>query len=99
MSIKEPLLTPKKTRNASNNTRQSPFKDKEIRKVEDLTNENKETASDLFPDTIRSSVLLHESNRDFSVIIKLPCIEYSILSKNFTFLKYLTRLELTEYLE
>lgn len=32
-------------------------------------------------------------------MIKMPSIEYSILAKNFTFLKALTRSEIREYLD
>ncbi len=51
------------------------------------------------PDIIRSSMLIHDKKRDFSVLIKMPSIEYSILAKNFTFLKTLTRFEIQEYLD
>jgi hypothetical protein len=41
----------------------------------------------------------HDKNKEFSVLIKMPSIEYSILAKNFTFLKTLTVSELREYLD
>jgi hypothetical protein len=41
----------------------------------------------------------HDKNKEFSILIKMPCIEYSILAKNFTFLKTLTISELREYLD
>ena len=54
---------------------------------------------DTVPDMIRSSMLIHHAKKDFQVLIKMPCIEYSILAKNFTFLKTLTRSEIREYLD
>lgn len=44
-------------------------------------------------------MLIHHTKKDFQVLIKLPSIEYSILAKNFTFLKTLTRSEIREYLD
>jgi len=41
----------------------------------------------------------HEKNKEFSVLIKMPSIEYSILAKNFTFLKTLTKSEVRDYLD
>jgi hypothetical protein len=51
------------------------------------------------PEIMRSSMLYHAKHKDFSVLIKMPCIEYSILAKNFTFLKTLTRSEVREYID
>lgn len=44
-------------------------------------------------------MLIHDKKKDFSVLIKMPSIEYSILAKNFSFLKSLTRSEIREYLD
>lgn len=44
-------------------------------------------------------MLIHEEDRDFQVLIKMPSIEYTIMAKNFTFLKTLTKTELEEYLD
>lgn len=54
---------------------------------------------DTLPDIIRTSMFNHDKNKEFSVLIKMPSIEYSILAKNFTFLKTLTISELYEYLD
>jgi hypothetical protein len=69
-----------------------------VRKVEEekLDSNN---LSDTLPDIIRTSMFNHDKNKEFSVLIKMPCIEYSILSKNFTFLKTLTVPELRDYLD
>jgi hypothetical protein len=52
---------------------------------------------DTLPDIIRTSMFNHDKNKEFSVLIKMPSIEYSILAKNFTFLKTLTVSEIREY--
>ena len=57
------------------------------------------TLDDTLPDIIRTSMFNHDKNKEFSVLIKMPCIEYSILSKNFTFLKTLTVSDLRDYLD
>ena len=44
-------------------------------------------------------MLIHQAKKDFQVLIKMPSIEYSILARNFTFLKTLTRSEIREYLD
>ena len=51
------------------------------------------------PEMIRTSMLINETKKDFQVIIRFPSIEYSIIAKNFTFLKTLTRSEVREYLD
>lgn len=73
--------------------------DKIIRKLEDDDKTDAAAVDDTVPDIIRSSMLIHQAKKDFSVLIKMPCIEYSILAKNFTFLKTLTRSEIREYLD
>ena len=43
------------------------------------------------PDVIRSGIYRADQEKDFRVIIKTPQVEFSVLSKNFTFNKVLTR--------
>ncbi|TNV85014.1 hypothetical protein FGO68_gene6776 [Halteria grandinella] len=98
VTIKEPLLTPKKSKIYQDSHSRSPYREKDVRKVQQAGKSGK-CQSDAFPETIRSSMLLHEQNRDFQVIMKFPCIEFSIHSKNFSFLKLLTRAEIQDYLD
>lgn len=51
------------------------------------------------PDIIRSSIYKVKEGKDFRVVFKMPYLEFSVLSKNFTFIKVLTRAELQEYLD
>lgn len=89
-------MTPKKGKITNAHSR-SPYRDKDQRKVNKAS--GRQAVSDFVPYTIRSSMLIHDQNRDFQVIIKLPNIEFSIPSKNFSFIKLLTRPEIGEYLE
>jgi|LauGreDrversion4_2_1035121.scaffolds.fasta_scaffold550582_1 hypothetical protein len=60
---------------------------------------SQEVINDTLPEMIRTSMLINETKKDFQVIIQFPSIEYSIIAKNFTFLKTLTRSEVREYLD
>jgi hypothetical protein len=69
-----------------------------VKKVED-EKVDLSMLDDTLTDIIRTSMFNHDKNKEFSVLIKMPSIEYSILAKNFTFLKTLTISELHEYLD
>lgn len=43
-------------------------------------------------------MFIHEKNKDYKIVIKFPTIEYLIQSKQFVFIKTLSRSELSEYL-
>ena len=45
------------------------------------------------PEEIITSLYMQQANSEFTIIIRSPCIEYSIPSKNFLFMKTLTREE------
>jgi hypothetical protein len=66
---------------------EKPSKQREEAKVDDM------------PDVIRSSLYRVEEGKDFRVVFKMPQLEFSVLSKNFTFIKVLTRSEVQEYLD
>lgn len=48
---------------------------------------------------IRSSIYRVEEGKDFRVVFKMPQLEFSVLSKNFTFIKVLTSAEVQEYID
>jgi len=48
------------------------------------------------PNEIVTSLYMQQANSDFVIIIKPPSIEYAISSKNFVFMKTLTREENSE---
>ena len=47
---------------------------------------------------IHTSLYLQQLNTDFGIIIRPPCVEYSIPSRNFQFMKTLTREENNEFI-
>ena len=52
---------------------------------------------DILPEEIHTSLFLQANNTDYRIIIRPPCVEYSIPAKNFLFMKTLTRSELQEF--
>lgn len=53
---------------------------------------------DAFPDEMMTSIYLQSSNSDFRVVIMPPCVEYHISAKNFTFIKQLSRVEISNFI-
>lgn len=49
-------------------------------------------------DEIHTTLFLQETNSDYKIVIHFPTIEYSIPSKNFTFIKTLSKGELAEFI-
>ena len=78
----------------SRNKSKSPYKSEEVRKID---KEDGRNITDSLPELIRTSILIQDEGKDYKVIIKMPSIEYTVASKNFTFLKTLTRSETLEY--
>ena len=54
---------------------------------------------DKLPEEILTSLYLQQANADHQIIIRPPCVEYSIPSKNFVFMKTLTREENNEFIQ
>lgn len=48
---------------------------------------------------MQTSLYLQQSNSDFKVVVCAPCIEYHISARNFTFVKTLTRQEISSLVE
>lgn len=67
--------------------------------VREVVEEEEEEVTDVLPEVLRTSLYIHETNKDLQVLIKMPCIEYSFETKSFTFVKTLTRSELQEYID
>ena len=54
--------------------------------------------ADILPEEIQTSLYIQQANADFQIIIRPPCLEYTIPSKNFMFIKTLTREENQEFI-
>jgi len=50
------------------------------------------------PDEMMTSIYLQSSNSDFRVVIMPPCVEYHISSKNFIFIKQLSKVEISIFI-
>ena len=53
---------------------------------------------DKMPEEIQSSLFIQSANSDYSIVIRPPCVEYSMPSRNFLFMKTLTREENNEFI-
>ena len=56
------------------------------------------TLDDKLPEEIDSSLFIQSANSDFNIVIRPPCVEYSMPSRNFLFMKTLTREENNEFI-
>ena len=56
-----------------------------------------EPIEDVLPEEIVTSLFLQTNNTDYRIVIRPPCVEYSIPAKNFLFIKTLTRSEVSEF--
>ena len=54
---------------------------------------------DAFPEVLYTSIFIPSKSKDYQAIIKMPSIDYQVLSKNMIFMKTLSRSELREYLD